>query len=59
MGEKPKWAGDSSGPVLLEKLNVFKSAGSSDMHRGALKDLAHIIAEALANYHAQGVKRAE
>lgn len=29
------------------------------MHRGALKDLADIIAEALANYHAQDVKRAE
>lgn len=29
------------------------------MHRRALKDLADIIAEALANYHAQDVKRAE
>lgn len=43
----------------LKKLNVFKSAGPNDMHRRALKDLADIIAEALANYHAQDVKRAE
>lgn len=58
MGGKPKLTGDSSGPALLEKLNVFKSAGPNDMHRRALKDLADIIAEALANYHAQDVKRA-
>lgn len=43
----------------FKKLNVFKSAGPNDMHRRALKDLADIIAEALANYHAQDVKRTE
>lgn len=52
MGEKPKLTRESSGPALLEKLNVFKSAGPNDMHRRALKDLTDIIAEALANYHA-------
>ena len=38
---------------------MFKSAGPNDMHRRTLKDLADIIAEALANYHAQDVKGAE
>lgn len=41
-----------------ERLNVFKSAVPDDMHHRALKDLADIIAEALANYHAVDVKRA-
>lgn len=43
----------------LKKLNAFNSAGPNDMHHRALKDLADIIAEALTNYHAQDVKRAE
>lgn len=59
MGRKPKLTRESSGPALLEELNVFKSAGPNDMHRRTLKDLADIIAEALANYHAQDGKGAE
>lgn len=40
----------------LKRLNVFKSADPNDMHHRALKDLADIVAEELANYHAQDVK---
>lgn len=38
---------------------MFKSAGPNDLHHRTLKDVADIIAEAVANYHAQDVKRAE
>lgn len=46
-------------PHYLKTLNVFKSAGPNDVDCRALKDLANITVEALANYHAQDVKRAE
>lgn len=41
----------------FKKLNVFKSAVPNDMHQRAPKDLADIIAEALAIYHTEDVKR--